>query len=263
MSMNTKVNMNTSINTTESLMTLQNISLYFPDHDRPILVDITTTIYKGQCVMVLGGNGSGKSTLIKLINRTYSTKNGDVRINEKKLSEWDAEEFAQSVVTLEQDPRSSLFYDLTVLENCILWETRFGENKLRFRQHRDRQFYQGYLTQFHPNLPSRLNSEVRLLSGGEKQALLLGLCVYKPPALLLLDEHTSALDPNQAELIMEHTVQAIKKAGITTLMTTHNLDHALKFGDRLLGIKEGKIVFDVDNEAKRKLTKPDLLKFCY
>jgi putative tryptophan/tyrosine transport system ATP-binding protein len=245
------------------LLQIKNVSLTFEEHYRPILDNITTTIHKGEFVVILGGNGSGKSTLIKLMNKTYPLKNGSIFLDQKNLIDCDTNEFARSVVTLEQDPRSSLFYDLTVLENCILWETRFGGKSFRFSNRVEKKIYGSHLLQYHPRLHERLNTAVRLLSGGEKQALLLALCIFHPPKLLLLDEHTSALDPHQAESIMSHTIKVINKYGITTLMTTHNLEHALKFGDRLLAIKEGKIVFDAENEHKRNLTKTDLLKFCY
>lgn len=247
----------------KSMLKINNLNLTYTGQQKPVLNNISLNINNGEFVVILGGNGSGKSSLLKAINKTYSIKTGIIEIAGTHLCAWNHFEFAKSVVTLEQDTRKSLFYDLTVLENCLIWSSRLAMPKFRLQQKKEKQYYSQYLFQFHPTLKDRLNTKVELLSGGEKQALLLALCIEIPPQLLLLDEHTSALDPHQSEAMIEQTVQMTKKYNITTMMTTHNLDHALKLGDRLIAIKEGKIVFDINHELKQELTKADLLTFCY
>lgn len=248
------------MNTTISL---QSVSLKLSNVERPILESINFTVNKGDCIILLGGNGSGKSSLIKLIQGLYIRTSGYIEFNQKALEHLSSEKRAEAIISLNQDLSTSLFYELNVLENCLIWELRQERVSLRLQTHKAKAFYQEYLGKFHPNLPNKLKTSVQLLSGGEKQALLLALCLRCPPQLLLLDEHTSALDPVQAELMMAHTYQALKEHQVTSIITTHNLEHALQYGNRLLAIKEGKIVFEANEIVKRSLTRTELLELCY
>jgi putative ABC transport system ATP-binding protein len=247
----------------KTVLQFKNVHLTLPVIDRSILHDIHFSVNPGDCMILLGGNGSGKSSVMKLIHRVYSLTQGCIELNEKPHIDWKSAEFAQTVIALNQELSTSLFYDLTVLENCMVWELRKTAVPLKIKKRETVEFYKEYLKKYHPKLSEKLECPVRLLSGGEKQSLLLALCLRHPPLLLLLDEHTSALDPVQAEQIMEHTYEALKTQGVTSIITTHNLDHALKYGNRLLGLKEGKIVFEASGEHKRSLTRTDLLNFCY
>ncbi len=247
-------------------LSLKKVGLQIIGARRKILDDVNLNLLSGESVVVLGRNGSGKSSLIKLMNQQYALTEGDIIFNQKSITTLSREEFHRSIITLAQDPAQSLFYDLTVLENCILAESRFNRKQSGFFKlstQPEKKFFAHYLKDFHCQLSNHLYTEVALLSGGEKQALMLALSVLRPPQLLLLDEHTSALDPHQAKKLMQSTQKVIQKHGITTLMTTHNLDHALEFGDHLIALKEGKIVFRVDAAGKKNLTKEDLLEFCY
>lgn len=242
------------------ILELKNVNYKIDGMDRLVLDNINLKLYPGELVVLLGGNGSGKSSLIKVMNKTTPFSSGSIEFNQMPLETLNNKELASKVVTLAQDPVQSLFYDLTVLENCLLWEMRHHTDAGSVSLKQERTFFEEYLKEYHPRLSERLNSQVSVLSGGEKQALLLALCVRKPPRLLLLDEHTSALDPIQANKIMELTLMLVRKHGITTLMTSHNLDHALEFGDRMIALREGKIVFQADNETKSKLTRECLLQ---
>jgi len=122
---------------------------------------------------------------------------------------------------------------------------------------------QEYLARFHVGLAKRINTPVKKLSGGERQILILALCLQHHPDLILLDEHTSALDPKTSVMIMEKTYQEVTKRGITCIMATHNLDFALQYGNRLLAINNGKIIYQVSAQNKLNLTKKDLLVNCY
>ncbi len=242
------------------ILTLKNVSYKIEDMDRLVLDNINLKLYPGELVVLLGGNGSGKSSLIKVMNGSRASSSGTIEFNQMPLPHIKSKELAMNLVTLAQDPVQSLFYDLTVLENCLLWEMRHHGNAVKVSLKQEKRFFEEYLKEYHPRLPERLASKVSVLSGGEKQALLLALCVRKPPGLLLLDEHTSALDPIQANKIMALTLSLVRKHGITTLMTSHNLDHALEFGDRMIALREGRIVFQADKEAKSRLTRECLLQ---
>ncbi len=245
------------------LLALQQVSLKFPDMERYVLQDVTLSIYPGDCIILLGGNGCGKSSLMKLMQGTYFPAEGEVKLLQKPLIEWKNKNLAKTLVVLTQDLRASLFFEFSVFENCLLWSLRQGGSLFRMTSTQERAFFSEYLMEFHPNLSEKLDVPLRLLSGGEKQALLLGLCLLHPPQLLLLDEHTSALDPHQTEIIMDLTVQCIQKHHVTSVICTHNLDHALKYGNRLIAIQDGKIIFEADSQSKQKLRREDLLGLCY
>jgi putative tryptophan/tyrosine transport system ATP-binding protein len=257
-----------------AILNIKNVGLCFSGQERPILDNINYELFAGESLVILGSNGSGKSSLIKLINRNYAFSQGEIELKQKEISKWNSAEFSRQVVTLSQDTAQSLFYDLTVLENCLLWESRIQKPRSlslrvlelllpQLNSKKERKYYGEYLQEYHPKLKQHLDTSVRLLSGGERQALLLALCLKEPPSLLLLDEHTSALDPHQARHIMSRTLYITQNLGITTVMTTHNLEHALEFGERLMAIKDGRIVFESQGPEKQQLTRGDLLSYCY
>lgn len=245
------------------LMHLQNVSLQLFKSTTPILENINLSIYPGDSVVILGGNGSGKSSLMKLMNGHYQPTSGELCLKQLTLKLWQPVALSKSVATITQDPTHSLFLDLTVFENCLLFESRQTGSNLRQNKKTKRKNIAEYLSQYHGNLNHQLDQPVAVLSGGEKQALLLALLMRHPPELLLLDEHTSALDPHQAKQLMTCTEHIIQKCGVTTLMITHNLDQALSFGTRILALKAGQIIFEAAGSQKSKLCKEDLLQFCY
>lgn len=255
-----------NINDIHSLLSIRNASLKLPLMERPILEDINLNLNAGDFLIVLGGNGSGKSSLIRLLNQRFALSSGTLQFNQNDLSTLNHAHFSQSVVTIDQDPANALFFELTVIENCLLTESRYKPSQssmTKFSMQSERKFYATYLQDFHSSLSFHLDTPVHFLSGGEKQALILALAVLEPPKLLLLDEHTSALDPHQAQRMMECTQRMIQQHNMTALMTTHHLDHALEYGDRLIALKDGKIIFEANYDAKQQLTRQDLLEFCY
>ena len=208
-------------------LSLKKISVSIGGHK--ILSDISFELKRGEFVLLLGSNGAGKSTLIKAIMRDQVVCNGKITVGKVGL--------------IAQDPRDSTYDDLTVLENC------------RIRTDKD---CLNHLTRFLPRLADMMNRPVALLSGGERQVLALALCLLNPPDLLLLDEHTSALDPKTAARVMKITMQMVQEFGVATLMTTHNLEHAETYGTRILGIKRGEICFDGNINNRNQL-----LDLCY
>jgi putative ABC transport system ATP-binding protein len=245
------------------LCQLKNINLDFATAGKPILENINYSIDSGDRVILLGSNGSGKSSLLKLLNRTYQPTSGQIFLRGKNLQKIAFNQLSQRVVTVTQDLRDSLFYNLTVLENCLLWETRYQKISFKISKAKDKKFYQTYLAGFHGQLPEKLNVCVAALSGGERQSLVLALCLQHPPELLLLDEHTSALDPKIAASLISYTEKLIQEKGITCVLATHNLDIALKYGNRLLALAQGKIRLQADGSAKNHLTQEEILEKCY
>ena len=227
--------------THSNLCQIKNVRLVFPGADRPILENINYTINSGDRIILLGGNGSGKSSLLKLLNRTYKPTDGEVFLKQQKLRRIPRRQLSQRVVTVTQDLRDSLFFNMTVLENCLLWETRFQTISFKISERKDKSFYADYLAGFHSQLPKKLDTCVAALSGGERQSLVLALCLLHPPELLLLDEHTSALDPKIAINLINYTENLLAEKHITCVLTTHNLDIALKYGNRLLALAEGQM----------------------
>jgi putative tryptophan/tyrosine transport system ATP-binding protein len=245
------------------LCVIDNIGLHFPLADRPILQNINYKIHPGDRIILLGSNGSGKSSLLKLLNRTYQPGSGEILLDGRKISAIPLKEFTQRVVTVTQDLRDSLFFNLTVLENCLLWETRFQTISFKISKNKERAFYKNYLAQFHQQLSKKLDVVIAALSGGERQSLVLALCLKHPPELLLLDEHTSALDPKIAANLINYTEKLLEEKSITCVLATHNLEIALKYGNRLLALSEGQIKLTADGIEKSHLTQEALLERCY
>lgn len=240
-----------------SLLTIANLSLRFPNTDVPALQNINYQAQPGDFIILLGGNGSGKSSLLKLLYRHYLPTTGSIEFSGKPLAQYPPRQFKHQINILTQNCNDSLFPTLTVFENYLLTQPqRFN------RKSQHRVFLKNYLQDFNPNLAHKLNLTVEQLSGGEKQALALALCFLTPPTLLLLDEHTSALDPKTAAQIMQLTANMIAKHHMTCILTTHDLDIALRYGNRILMLHEGHILKTFEAAEKQQLSKENLLH-CY
>lgn len=222
------------------LLSLQHVSLSLPNVVAPILSDIHYEVKQGDFILILGSNGSGKSSLLKLISQQYHPTEGQVRFNH---------DIKISVLT--QNCHDSLFTCLTVYENYLLF----------VKQNPSRASLSKHLADFNPRLAERLDQRVDLLSGGEKQALALALTLLQPPDILLLDEHTSALDPLTAKHIMQLTAAMAKKYHITCLLTTHNMEMAENYGNRILALKQGKIYRMIEDRSRSNTE--DLLSVCF
>jgi len=241
------------------LLEIKNVSYSVPGISRQILSQINYKIYPEDFVILLGSNGSGKSSLLKTLDRRTEATSGDILLNNKKIAHYSQKEFASLVITLTQNTTESLFPSLTVLENCLLALERLKDKTL-LKQQNPKQFFSTHLKQFNTNLAHHLSTPVSVLSGGEQQALVLALSMLHPPKLLLLDEHVSALDPSAAEYLLTFTAKIIAAYKITCLLTTHNLNTALRFGNRLLALNNGNISREFNEKEKKTLTQEDLLK---
>lgn len=235
--------------TEEVLLEIKNTTYFVPQIEKPILNNLQYKVFSGDFVIILGSNGSGKSTLLKLIDRRATVPNGKIFLKGKDINQYSQKYYAQKVKTLTQNYNDSLFPTLSLFENYLI-----ANNKRIKNQKTEREFLQDYLAQFNPKLSTKLDQLVDALSGGEKQTVALALTILHPPLLLLLDEHTSALDPKTAELNMQLTTSMVIKHKITCLLTTHNLRMAEQYGNRILAIQHGDIVARIDSQEKHKLT---------
>lgn len=230
-----------------------------PDEKRA-LKQINLELKKGEFVTVIGGNGAGKSTLMNVISGNLIADVGNITINDKKvegLAEYKRSRFIGRVF---QDPMAGTAPSMTIEENLAI---AFSRDKLRNIRpgvnKKRKEIFKEYLQTLHLGLENRLNARVGLLSGGERQALSLLMATFTEPEILLLDEHTAALDPARAELITDLTTKIVKKFDLTTLMVTHNMQQALDMGTRLIMMDQGQIILDIGEEEKQQLTIKDLM----
>lgn len=242
-----------------SLLALQEIHLKSPSNQRPILEKISLCIHPRDFIILLGSNGSGKSSLIKTINGLSPPTSGGIFLNGQNISNKTIHQRAQSIVTLTQDLNLSTFSQLTVLENCLIAFQRNQKTSFAISVKQQRMQIYRYLYDYNPQLAKELDKPVQFLSGGERQTLALAMSLYHKPALLLLDEHTSALDPAMAKKVMELTFRITQEFSIPTMMTTHNLHDALSYGNRLIVMHQGQIIHDFNQSEKAGLSMKDLL----
>ena len=246
-----------------ALLEINNATLTFPGVEKPILSKINYTVYESDIILILGSNGSGKSSLLKLLDKRYQPTTGDITLTGNSLRTCPPKKFNHSIKTLTQNCHETLFTSLTILENYLLVKQQYEPALFAIQQQAERQFFADYIVKFNPNLGSKLDQVVEQLSGGEKQALALALTVLYPPQILLLDEHTSALDPKSAEHLMQLTYETVTEHRITCLMTTHDLSIAEKYGNRILALKNGEIYQIIDQHDKPAFSQNHLLAACY
>jgi putative ABC transport system ATP-binding protein len=242
---------------------MKDLSLHFSDINTPILSNVNYTVNQGDYIIILGSNGSGKSSLLKLLDKRCTPSSGSLLLDGKNNSNYPANQFSKKIKTLTQNCHESLFISLTVFENYLLIKHSFGSQLTPYQLKAEREFLVDYLLKFNPNLSKKLDDIVEKLSGGEKQAFALALIILYPPTVLLLDEHTSALDPKSAEKMMMLTDQMVQEYKITCLLTTHDLSIAEKYGNRILALKNGKVSRLIESFEKEKLNRDLLLTQCY
>ena len=232
------------------------------EDERIALDNVSLTVAPGEFVTIIGGNGSGKSTLMNIIAGTLSPDSGQVFINGKDVTKLKEHQRAEFLGRVFQDPMRGTAADMSVLENLEIARIRGKKHsplKWGFSIAHKEEFIKE-LQRFHLGLEDRLNQKVGLLSGGQRQALTLLMASMIEPKILLLDEHTAALDPKTAQTVLTLTNDIVKENKLTTLMITHNMRDAITYGDRVIMLHNGKIIFDVKGEEKKKLTVDVLYK---
>lgn len=243
---------------------IRNISLTFnPDtiNERKALQDVTLQLNEGDFVTIIGSNGAGKSTLLNVIAGSYTADHGTISIDGQDVTKMAEHQRAAFIGRLFQDPMKGSAPHMTVEENLGLAFSR-GKRKKLFHpaiSQKDRAFFKQHLANLELGLEERCEHEVGLLSGGQRQALTLCMATIVPPKLLLLDEHTAALDPLTSEKVMKITQDIVEKHHITTLMITHNLQQALKFGNKTIIMNEGKIIQILEGETRKNMSVDELI----
>ena len=231
-------------------------------NEKRALNDINLTLNDGDFVTVIGGNGAGKSTLQNVISGTITPDYGKVEINGIDITRFPEYKRAKFIGRVFQDPMLGTASDMWIEENLALAYKR-GENRSPFKwmiNNENVNLFKNSLAKLGLGLEDRMKSKVKLLSGGQRQAITLLMATIRKPDLLMLDEHTAALDPKTANLVLTLTNDIIEQNNLTTLMITHNMKDALSYGNRLIMMDQGKIIYDVSGEDKKKLTVEDLLK---
>lgn len=243
------------------MLTLSNIKLVFsegtPD-EKIALNNLSLSVNDADFITVIGANGAGKSTMFNAIAGTYLTDEGTITLDGKDITSMPEHKRARLIGRLFQDPMKGSAPGMTIEENLALAAGRGGW--LSVLSKKDKKLFREKLSLLDMGLEDRMNQQVGLLSGGQRQALTLMMATINPPKILLLDEHTAALDPGTAEKVLNLTTKIVDENKITCLMITHNMQSALELGNRTIMMDSGRVIFDAANEERDGLTVNDLLE---
>ncbi len=229
-------------------------------NEKRALNGVNLELNEGDFVTIIGGNGAGKSTLLNSICGVFPVDSGSIIIDGIDVTRLPEHKRAKYLGRVFQDPMMGTAADMWIEENMSLAYRRGQKRGLKWAiTSKERKIYKEMLSQLGLGLENRLSSKVGLLSGGQRQALTLLMAVMQKPKLLLLDEHTAALDPKTAETVLNLSDKFIAEDNLTTLMITHNMKDAIAHGNRLIMMHEGRVIYNVSGEEKKKLTVDDLL----
>lgn len=229
---------------------------------RIALDNISLHIKEGEFVTIIGGNGSGKSTLMNLISGVFPPDKGHILIDGECVDKLSEHKRAKYLGRVFQDPNLGTAPQMSVLENMEL-ALRRGQKRSIFKwgfKKEHKTMFINLIKDLGLGLETRLDQKVGLLSGGQRQAVTLLMATLQRPKILLLDEHTAALDPKTSRIVLDLTEKVVKEQKLTTIMITHNMKDAIKYGNRLIMLHGGHILYDVSGEEKQKLVPEDLYK---
>lgn len=230
-------------------------------NEKHALNGIDLTLNEGDFVTVIGGNGAGKSTMLNMVAGVYPVDSGSIVIDGVDVTKLPEHKRAKYIGRVFQDPMTGTAADMQIVENLALASRRGKFRTLKPGvTKKEKAEYAEILKSLDLGLETRLTSKVGLLSGGQRQAITLLMATLKKPKVLLLDEHTAALDPKTAAKVLELTTEIVEKDNLTTIMITHNMKDAIAIGNRLIMMNDGKIIYDVSGEEKKNLTTADLLE---
>lgn len=250
------------------MLELQNIYKTFSAgtvNEKMVLKGLHLQINEGDFITVIGGNGAGKSTLLNSIAGVFPIDRGRILLrtngDTQNISRMPEHRRAAFLGRVFQDPMMGTAGELGIEENLAMAYRRGKKRGLHWGiTNKERELYRETLARLDLGLEDRLNSKVGLLSGGQRQALTLLMATLQKPKLLLLDEHTAALDPKTAAKVLEQTQQIVEEQHLTTLMITHNMTDAIRVGNRLIMMYDGEIIYDVSGEEKQNLKAKDLIE---
>lgn len=229
-------------------------------NEKKALNGVDLVLNEGDFVTVIGGNGAGKSTMLNMVAGVYPVDCGSIIIDGVDVTKLPEHKRAKYIGRVFQDPMNGTAADMQIVENLALASRRGKARGLAFGVTRkEKEHYAQILKELDLGLETRLTSKVGLLSGGQRQAITLLMATMNKPKLLLLDEHTAALDPKTAHKVLSLTEKIVNKDNLTTIMITHNMKDAINIGNRLVMMNDGKIIYDVSGEEKKNLTTADLL----
>ncbi len=240
------------------MLEIKNVSKTFnigTVNEKKALDRLSLKLEDGDFVTVIGGNGAGKSTLLNMIAGVYPIDSGHILLDGEELSQQPEFKRAKQIGRVFQDPLMGTAADMMITENLALAKRRGKPRTLRWGCKKEESVdYQKELQRLGLGLENRMSTKVGLLSGGQRQALTLLMATLQRPKLLLLDEHTAALDPLTAKKVLDLTKEIVEEQNLTTIMITHNMKDAIQIGNRLIMMYNGKIIFAVRAEEKKKLT---------
>lgn len=246
------------------MLKLTNVSKTFNQgtiNEKKALRGLNLTLNDGDFVTVIGGNGAGKSTMLNMIAGVYPIDAGKIEIDGVNISRQPEYKRAKYIGRVFQDPMKGTAAGMEIQENMALAFRRGHKRGLGWGiRAQEKDYYHDLLTRLGLGLQTRMTSKVGLLSGGQRQALTLLMATLQKPKLLLLDEHTAALDPQTAKKVLDLTNEMVTEQNLTALMVTHNMKDAIQIGNRLIMMNDGQIIYDVAGEEKKKLTVEDLLE---
>ena len=249
------------------MISLQNIVKYFyrgSVNEVLAIDDISLDVQQGEFITIIGSNGAGKSTLLNCIAGTYPQDAGHIRLNDTDITAWPEYRRARFISRVFQNPLLGTCASMSIEQNLALAKRRGTRRGLRKGvRAADRKLFKEKLKPLGLGLEDRLQDRVGLLSGGQRQALTMLMATLVQPEVMLLDEHTAALDPKTAHQILDLTQAILERQHLTTLMVTHNMRHALQLGDRLVMLHRGRVILDIKGEEKQKTQVEDLLARFY
>ena len=248
----------------KKLLQIHNITKIFGEgtiNEKVAINNLSITLEEGDFVTVIGNNGAGKSTLMNAIAGVFPMDEGQIIIGEKDVTKEPEHKRAKHIGRVFQDPLKGTAFDMTIEENLAIAACKAKSRGLqRGLTKADRKAFKEQLGILEMGLEDKLTQKVKLLSGGQRQALTLFMATMANPEILLLDEHTAALDPSAAEKVLALTEKFAKREGMCTLMITHNMKDALKYGNRTILMQDGKIVMDIKGEERENMTVEKLIE---
>ena len=229
-------------------------------NEKKALNGVNLKLNEGDFVTIIGGNGAGKSTTLNMIAGVYPIDKGTIKIDGVDVSTWPEHKRAQFLGRVFQDPMMGTAAKMQIEENLALAYRRGKRRGLKWGvTNEEREIYREELKILGLGLENRMTAKVGLLSGGQRQALTLLMATLQKPKLLLLDEHTAALDPKTAKTVLDLTEKIIEEDHLTALMVTHNMKDAIRMGNRLIMMQDGRVIYDVSGEEKKRLQVSDLM----
>lgn len=245
------------------MIRLENVSVVFnrgTPNENIAMKNVTFEVRERDFITVIGSNGAGKSTLLNLIAGTHLPTAGRIFINGRDVTRDPEYKRAKYIGRVFQNPLLGTASNMALEDNLTI-ASRKGFKGLKISLNRaKREYFKGQLASLQMDLENRMKDNVGLLSGGQRQALTLFIMALSRPTLILLDEHTAALDPKNAQIVLDLTTRFVNEFQLTTMMVTHNMSHAIKYGNRLLMLDKGEIIFDASGKEKAKLTVEKLIE---